>query len=1256
MRSLSCPDRDTLFGYLVGTITESAATAVAGHLAACPACEQTAQALESLSDTILAALRHPSDSREAVDDPGCRSLLEKLRGLEMDRAAGNRSDAPVTASPRRVRVLGDYELLKKLGEGRMGAVYLARHTKLKRTVALKVLSKNRLASAEAIARFEREIEAVGRLDHPHIVRALDARDVDGIRFLVMEYVDGLDLSDVVRRLGPLGVADGCEVVRQACLGLQCSHENGLVHRDVKPSNLMLTVSGEVKVLDLGLAHIQQSESDRSEITGINQLMGTPDYLSPEQAQGQPVDIRTDIYSLGCTLYHLLSGRAPFSGPDYDTPMKKISGHIRDGVPPVQLRRQDVPKPVAVLLERMLAKDANQRPGTPSQVADALAPYCQGSKLIGLLREARRRQPEDEKGHSRVETDELRTSGRFDTDPQGKAAVAAVPAGAAVPEAAPFDPYHRWLGIAPEEQPPDHYRLLGIARFESDPEVVRDAAARQMAHVRTYHLGQHAELSQNLLNELGAAKACLLNPQKKAAYDAGFSDRRHAVDLPQAESNPQEGEAVAAGPPVPIQKELPVSVRQQASESTVAPLRSWLRRLPPRGWIAGGLAAVFALLTLVIYIATNTGRVKITLSDPNADVAIRVDGNEVEIRGLGEPLRLRPGPHELAVTGKGYETLSSKFLVRRGDDTVLTVELVPRSAGRDVAQTPSGSTAPAEDAQVATPTDATISVSGAGAASTSEPTAGARRPLFTKGSPRVLGFYTGSASERLAEYASYTNIVQTSIGELDQLAPIARRHKLSIVVNAELPEGASGLRLEDSVVESIRRHQGVVTAICWHVALGAFGGGRAEIAELARRSGLPRRHKLTPGQEQSEIAQFGQYLQTVLPDVQFWCNFVVNRATADAIGQVPPEVDCLSLFVPFADDPENAQENASAVGSWITKVNRRPALLMWFPLRSPAEAETVERLQRWVERYNLDGLMLAGYSEGPLGAKGMREDERVTAEVKKVAAAWGVSRPSAAVTLDMSPTAAGSPEKPTAQEHALLFDGIKSHVDMTEYAYNGKYPITVEAYVVPLSYRFGVQHIFSNRGGDGGGIWLYLSGFPRRWAFHLANPIAPESTEVATLSRRVHIAGVYDLQRSWLFVDGKQQGDPIRTGFNGPAHKYSYVGADPDHYKKAAGAFHGIIEQFRISRTARYQGDFTPEPVLQSDNDTLVLYRFDGGSGKRARDLSGNGYDGVIKDAQWVNLKDYLEPQEESSVGVSGAPAPNPTDTESAQPTGGKTGT
>ncbi len=342
-------------------------------------------------------LRQSWQPTAAVDVPKAPPVRRRPAG---QKTAASRPDparaAPggqVTAESTMLGELAEYELLEKLGEGGMGAVYKARHTKLKRMVALKVLPKGRREDDRAIARFEREMEAVGRLDHPHIVRAMDAREVEGTRFLVMEYVEGLDLGKVVRRLGPLSVADACELVRQAALGLQSAHEHGLVHRDVKPSNLMLTQGGQIKLLDLGLARFQSEPPDGEEMTRTGQALGTLDYMAPEQiSDTHSIDIRADIYALGCTLYRLLSGQAPFSGPEYENRFEKMEGHLRKPVPPIGQFRSDVPPELAAVVERMLAKDPAGRFSTPAAVADAVGPFASGSDLPALLVRAGHKPP------------------------------------------------------------------------------------------------------------------------------------------------------------------------------------------------------------------------------------------------------------------------------------------------------------------------------------------------------------------------------------------------------------------------------------------------------------------------------------------------------------------------------------------------------------------------------------------------------------------------------------------------------------------------------------------------------------------------------------------------------------------------------------------------------------------------------------------------------------------------------------------------
>ena len=283
--------------------------------------------------------------------------------------------------------LGEYELIEKLGEGGMGAVYRARHVRLGREVALKALSPTHLKDHRALVRFDREMRAVGAVDHPNVVRAMDAREIGGTRFLVMEFVDGMELSDVVRHVGPLAVPDAAELIRQAACGLLAAHEHGLVHRDIKPSNLMVTRQGWVKLCDLGLAPFAMDLGEE-EVTGTGQAMGTPDFMAPEQiANSRRVDIRADIYSLGCTFYKLVTGWAPFTGPEYRTAVQKMMAHTDKAPPAVDLIRKDIHPDLVAVINRMMAKDPSKRFATPAELVAALQPFTVGANLSALFQRA-----------------------------------------------------------------------------------------------------------------------------------------------------------------------------------------------------------------------------------------------------------------------------------------------------------------------------------------------------------------------------------------------------------------------------------------------------------------------------------------------------------------------------------------------------------------------------------------------------------------------------------------------------------------------------------------------------------------------------------------------------------------------------------------------------------------------------------------------------------------------------------------------------
>jgi len=280
-------------------------------------------------------------------------------------------------------VLGTYVLLERLGQGGMGTVYKARHRMMNRVVAVKVIRKELLAHPGAVQRFEREIEAAAKLSHPNIVIAHDAAQVDDRHFFAMEYVDGIDLLQLLRRRGPLPVAEACDYARQTALGLQHASEQGLVHRDIKPANLLLSQrDGVVKVLDMGLARLHQAVGEGEASMAMTQegtVMGTPDYIAPEQAlNSHTVDVRADIYSLGCTLYHLLAGTVPFPG---GTLAQKIAAHLHQEPPALETRRANLPRYLALLVKKMMAKNPADRYRTPLEVARALE-HCIG--LVGGL--------------------------------------------------------------------------------------------------------------------------------------------------------------------------------------------------------------------------------------------------------------------------------------------------------------------------------------------------------------------------------------------------------------------------------------------------------------------------------------------------------------------------------------------------------------------------------------------------------------------------------------------------------------------------------------------------------------------------------------------------------------------------------------------------------------------------------------------------------------------------------------------------------
>jgi uncharacterized protein (TIGR03067 family) len=359
------PGPDRLAAFRLGRLDEAELTEIEGHVSRCASC---CRALKTLPDDSFVALVQRSADASA-----------------RTQAAGDTPADPEAAVPRDLLGHPRYLILDKVGQGGMGVVYKARHRLMDRVVALKVLRPGLLDRPDWVERFRREVRGAARLVHPHIVTAYDAEQAGDTHFLVMEYVEGVSLARLVEEQGPLPVKQACAYARQAALGLQHAYACGMIHRDIKPQNLIEAKgTGQVKILDFGLARFVSEAAEEAaspaaadpagRLTQASTLMGTPEYVAPEQIEAaHAADIRADIYSLGCTLYYLLAGHAPFP---HGSPLQKITAHLEEAPRPLGELRPDVPAALERVIGRMMEKDPARRYQTPAEVAAALAPWAE----------------------------------------------------------------------------------------------------------------------------------------------------------------------------------------------------------------------------------------------------------------------------------------------------------------------------------------------------------------------------------------------------------------------------------------------------------------------------------------------------------------------------------------------------------------------------------------------------------------------------------------------------------------------------------------------------------------------------------------------------------------------------------------------------------------------------------------------------------------------------------------------------------------
>ena len=381
------PPADRLAAYALGRLDGPEIAEIEQHLSSCDSCCSAIEDYPGDSLVLKLGARRDSAALAPGEVAGVPAMDFQVPSSFVVGAAGapflQRQPTVAGAAPGPAGFAGlpqelidhpRYRVVAAIGAGGMGAVYRAEHRLMDRPVALKVIRGDLLGSTEMVERFRGEVRAAARLaSHPNVVAAYDAEQAGETHMLVMEFVEGSDLAELVTRRGPLPVGEACEYARQAALGLQHAFLEGMVHRDIKPQNLMLTTRGQVKILDFGLSRFASEAPSQRGTTAQGMVLGSADYIAPEQIDDpHAADIRADLYSLGCTLYFLLAGRPPF--PDGSL-IQKLMAH-REKLPrPLADVRAGMPRELVLLVDRMMAKSPPQRFQTPDEVALALAPFA-----------------------------------------------------------------------------------------------------------------------------------------------------------------------------------------------------------------------------------------------------------------------------------------------------------------------------------------------------------------------------------------------------------------------------------------------------------------------------------------------------------------------------------------------------------------------------------------------------------------------------------------------------------------------------------------------------------------------------------------------------------------------------------------------------------------------------------------------------------------------------------------------------------------
>ncbi len=390
MSEWSCPDERGLDELLRGQLTSAHTAEIEQHVESCPRCLAELERITTPAQPWIDDFRRfASTADETPID--FQKVLDRIG--ELSREAKSNTTPAATQRLIETNRIGDYDLLAELRSGGMGRVFRVRSRSTSAVFALKILTAERLPRPESVERFQRESRLLRDLRLQHVVRAVDSGVWRGVPFVVMEFLDGIDLDELVRQHGPLGGHDAMELARQIALGLRYVHELKLVHRDIKPSNVMLTAD-RVCLLDLGLARVAETDWDVTGPTMTGEALGTLRYAAPEQlGRAHEVDSRADLYGLGATLLWLLTGQPPFGNASPRDVWRFKLGDPAATDSTLEQLADIVPPDVLGLLRRLLAADPQNRPATISEVLSELESHSAGHQLNEMFRHESARSPD-----------------------------------------------------------------------------------------------------------------------------------------------------------------------------------------------------------------------------------------------------------------------------------------------------------------------------------------------------------------------------------------------------------------------------------------------------------------------------------------------------------------------------------------------------------------------------------------------------------------------------------------------------------------------------------------------------------------------------------------------------------------------------------------------------------------------------------------------------------------------------------------------